>query len=313
MNLELKKFDMRSITFKANESKGPVIVLIGRRDTGKSYLVRDLLYYHQDIPIGTVISGTEEGNGFYGKLVPKLFIHNEYNTAIIENILKRQRQVLKQIKKEMEQFKRSTIDPRTFVILDDCLYDNTWARDKMMRLLFMNGRHWKVMLIITMQYPLGIPPTLRTNIDYVFILREPYIANRKRIYENYAGMFPTLESFCQVMDQCTENYECLVINNNAKSNKLQDQVFWYKADAHNDFRLGSKEFWELSKQINDEDEEELVALVEALVDVAVDDVGHGIDDVLSGLQCTRGNCFDEDRDIVLLSDFFFLIYVVSLQ
>jgi hypothetical protein len=256
MNLELKKFDMKSISFKPNESKGPVVVLIGRRDTGKSFLVKDLLYYQQEIPIGTVISGTEEGNGFYGKLVPKLFIHNEYNTAIIENVLKRQRQVLKQIKKEMEQFRRSTIDPRTFVILDDCLYDNTWSRDKMMRLLFMNGRHWKVMLIITMQYPLGIPPTLRTNIDYVFILRENYIANRKRIYENYAGMFPTLESFCQVMDQCTENYECLVINNNSKSNKLQDQVFWYKADSHNDFRLGSKEFWELSKQLNDDDEEE---------------------------------------------------------
>ena len=255
MNLELKRFDMKNITFKPNESKGPVIVLIGRRDTGKSFLVRDLLYYHQDIPIGTVISGTEEGNGFYGKMVPKLFIHNEYNTAIIENILKRQRGVLKQIKHETESFKRSTIDPRTFVILDDCLYDNTWARDKMMRLIFMNGRHWKVMLLITMQYPLGIPPTLRTNIDYVFILREPYIANRKRIYENYAGMFPTFESFCQVMDQCTENFECLVINNNSKSNKLQDQVFWYKADSHNDFRLGSKEFWELSKQINDDDEE----------------------------------------------------------
>lgn len=255
MNLELKRFDMRWISFKPNESKGPVVVLIGRRDTGKSFLIRDLLFYHQDIPIGTVISGTEEGNGFYGKLVPKLFIHNEYNTAIVENILKRQRQVLKQIQKEIEQFKRSTIDPRTFMILDDCLYDATWAKDKLMRLLFMNGRHWKIMLMITMQYPLGIPPTLRTNIDYVFVLREPYIANRKRIYENYAGMFPTFEAFSQVMDQCTENFECLVINNNAKSNKLQDQVFWYKADAHNDFRLGSKEFWELSKQINDDDED----------------------------------------------------------
>ena len=256
MSLELKKFDMKSISFKSNESKGPVIVLIGKRDTGKSFLVRDLLYYQQDIPIGTVISGTEEGNGFYGKMVPRLFIHNEYNTAIIENILKRQRTVLKQIKKEMETYKRTTIDPRAFVILDDCLYDNTWSRDKMMRLLFMNGRHWKIMLVITMQYPLGIPPTLRTNIDYVFILRENYIANRRRIYDNYAGMFPTFESFCQVMDQCTENYECLVINNNVKSNKLQDQVFWYKADNHNDFRLGSKEFWELSKNYNSDDEEE---------------------------------------------------------
>lgn len=256
MNLELKRFDMRSITFRPDETKGPVIVFIGRRDTGKSYLVRDLLYYHQDIPVGTVISGTEEGNGFYGKLVPKLFIHNEYNTAIIENVLKRQKQVLKQIKLEMTQFNRSTIDPRTFVILDDCLYDSSWSRDKLMRLLFMNGRHWKIMLVITMQYPLGIPPSLRTNIDYVFILREQYITNRRRIYDNYAGMFVTFEAFCQVMDQCTENYECLVINNNAKSNRLQDQVFWYKADGHGDFRLGSREFWEMSKNMNDDDEEE---------------------------------------------------------
>ena len=254
MTLELKKFEMKAISFRPDENKGPVIVLIGRRDTGKSYLVRDLLYYHQDIPIGTVISGTEAGNGFYSEHVPKLFIHEEYNSAIIENILKRQRTVLKQIKKEVEVYKKSTIDPRAFVILDDCLYDAGWTRDKMMRLLFMNGRHWKMMLIITMQYPLGIPPNLRTNIDYVFILREPYISNRKKIYENYAGMFPTFESFCQVMDQCTENYECLVINNNAKTNKLSEQIFWYKADSHKTFKLGSKEFWELSKDIHSDDE-----------------------------------------------------------
>ena len=256
MNLELKKFDMKKIKFNTEGGNGPVIVLIGRRDTGKSFLVRDLLYYHQDIPIGTVISGTEAGNGFYSSLVPKLFIHDEYNTAIIENILKRQKQVLKQVKKEEQSFKKSNIDPRAFVILDDCLYDNTWAKDKLMRLLFMNGRHWKIMLVITMQYPLGIPPNLRTNIDYVFILREPYITNRKRIYENYAGMFPTFESFCQVMDQCTENYECLVIDNNSKSNRLQDQVFWYKADPHHNFKLGSKEFWDLSKDLNSDEEDE---------------------------------------------------------
>ena len=257
MTLDLKKFDMKNISFRPDENKGPVVVLIGRRDTGKSFLVRDLLYHHQDIPIGTVISGTEAGNGFFSAHVPKLFIHDEYNTAIIENILKRQKTVLKQVQKEMEAYKRTNIDPRAFVILDDCLYDNKWTKDKMMRLLFMNGRHWKIMLIITMQYPLGIPPNLRTNIDYVFILREPYIANRKRIWENYAGMFPTFESFCQGMDQCTENFECLVINNNSKSNKLQDQIFWYKAQNHKDFRLGSKEFWELSKNLGSDDEDEM--------------------------------------------------------
>jgi hypothetical protein len=254
--LSLNKFDMKKISFRPDENKGPVVVLIGRRDTGKSFLVADLLYHHKNIPIGTVISGTEAGNGFYGKHVPKLFIHDEYNTSIVENILKRQKIVMKGIKKDEELHKRPTkIDPRTFVILDDCLYDGSWTKDKLMRLLFMNGRHWKVMLIITMQYPLGIPPNLRTNIDYVFILREPYINNRKRIWENYAGMFPTFESFTQVMDQCTENFECLVIDNNSKSNKIQEQIFWYKAQKHEDFKLGAKEYWDLSKDIDSDDDD----------------------------------------------------------
>lgn len=256
MTLELKKFDMKMISFRPTENKGPVIIMLGKRNTGKSYLVRDILYHHQDIPIGSVISGTESGNGFYSELVPKIFIHEEYNTVLIEKVLLRQKKVMKQVKNEIEIYNKTNIDPRAFLIMDDCLYDQSWTRDKLMRLLFMNGRHWKIMLIITMQYPLGIPPNLRTNIDFVFILREPYLSNRKRIWENYASMFPTLESFCAVMDQTTENFECLVINNNSQSNKLNDQVFWYKAEPRPSFKLGSKEYWEISKNINSDDEEE---------------------------------------------------------
>ena len=33
MSLEMKKFNMRDISFNPNENKGPVIVLIERRDT----------------------------------------------------------------------------------------------------------------------------------------------------------------------------------------------------------------------------------------------------------------------------------------
>ena len=95
---------------------------------------------------------------------------------------------------------------------------------------------------------MGIPPNLRTNIDYVFILRENIVQNRKRIYECYAGMFPTFEIFCQVMDQTTENFSCLVIHNNSKSNKLEDQVFWYKAETHPPFKMGSTELWNFHKE-----------------------------------------------------------------
>lgn len=238
MNLQLKKFDMSSM------KDDKVVVFIGKRETGKSFLVRDLLYYQQDIPIGTVISATESANCYYGKMIPNLFIHDEYTPSTISNVIKRQKLVIKKMQEDFKKKNRSNIDPRAFLILDDCMYDSTWTKDKNIRSLFMNGRHYKILFLITMQYSMGIPPNLRTNVDYVFILRENIISNRKRLYEQYAGMFKTFEIFCQVMDQCTENFECVVINNNAKTSKLDEQVFWYKADPHPDFRMGAEKFWE---------------------------------------------------------------------
>jgi hypothetical protein len=234
--ISLKRFDINEI------KHDKVVVLIGKRDTGKSFLVKDLLFNHNNIPVGQVISGTEAANQFYGSIVPKIFIHGEYKAEIISNMLKRQKLAIEKLRLN------PNIDPRAFLILDDCLYDNTWIKNPDVRSLFMNGRHYKILFILTMQYALGIPPNLRTNIDYVFILRENYVSNRKRLYEHYAGMFPTFEMFCQVMDQCTENYECLVINNNAKSNKLVDQVYWYKADPHPDFKIGAPQFWKYSQE-----------------------------------------------------------------
>ena len=242
MELNLRRFDITSITYDK------VVVLIGKRETGKSFLVRDLMYFQRDIPIGTVISPTEGANKFFGNIVPPIFIHDEYTPAVLDNVVRRQKLVMKESENRRRLYGSCGTDPRAFLVLDDCMYDNTWINDKNVRLLFMNGRHYKVMFIITMQYPLGIPPSLRTNIDYVFILRENLIKNRKRIYENYAGMFPTYDVFSQVMDQCTENFECLVINNNAKSNRLEDQVFWYKAEQRPLFRMCSPECWALSQE-----------------------------------------------------------------
>lgn len=110
--------------------------------------------------------------------------------------------------------------------------------------------------MVTMQFVLGIAPELRTNVDYIFICRENIISNRKRLYESFAGMFPTFEIFCTVMDACTENFECLVIDNTSKSNKLEDQVFWYKASEHEPFTIGNRGLWEIhNANVNNEDED----------------------------------------------------------
>lgn len=246
MKLELKKFDINRI------QDDKVVVMIGKRHTGKSFLIQDLLYHHTDLPIGTVISGTESANGFYGNMVPRILIHDEYKAGIIENVVARQKLIMKR----KNQPGGDSVDPRAFLILDDCLYDSSWTKHKDVRSIFMNGRHLKMFFILSMQYPLGIPPNLRTNIDYIFILRENIVANRKRLYDNYAGMFPTFEIFCQVMNQCTENYECIVIDNTTTSNKLEECVFWYKASSHATFKICDQHYWDISRNISASDDDE---------------------------------------------------------
>ena len=247
MNFQIKKFnvDMLKDRCEIDSRKSPMIVVIGKKDTGKSFLVRDILFNTQHcFPIGTVISGTEVANEFFQHMVPSKLIHDKYSPSIVMNVIKRQLGVKTARNDEKKRSGgNSSTDPRAFLILDDCLYDASWIKEESTRYIFMNGRHIDVMTIITMQYPLGITPNLRTNVDFVFILRESIVNNRRRIYDNYAGMFPTFEMFCQFMDQCTENFECLVICNGVQSNKLEDQVFWYKASDHPNFHLCDNSLW----------------------------------------------------------------------
>lgn len=64
MNLQLKKFKPE------NMPDDKVCVFIGKRGTGKSTLVTDILYHKKHLPAGIVMSATEEGNHHYKQYVP---------------------------------------------------------------------------------------------------------------------------------------------------------------------------------------------------------------------------------------------------
>ena len=48
-----------------------------------------------------------------------------------------------------------------------------------------------------MQYAVGIPPEMRSNFDYIFLLAEDFISNRKRLLSLNAKnkLFNTLEKY----------------------------------------------------------------------------------------------------------------------
>ena len=90
---------------------------------------------------------------------------------------------------------------------------------------------------------------MRTQIDYVFTMKENTIQNRLKLYKMFFGVFGTFDDFQAVLERCTQNYECLCLDNTLQSNSPQDCVFWYKARVdHAPFRLCARVYYHLDDQ-----------------------------------------------------------------
>jgi hypothetical protein len=239
VKFKINKFNMQWI---GADGDGKILIFLGKRKTGKSVLVIDYLWHNQDFPLGTVISPTDELNQTYVKHIPSIFIHSKFTDQLVEDFLVRQRKFVTKCKSDPNY---KGVDPRAFLILDDCLYNaSTWSHNEDISWIFMNGRHAQITLLLTAQYVFGIPPILRSNVDYIFICKEPKITNREKLHKHYAGMFPSFAFFNKVMAVCTKDYGCLVIDNGSTSDKIEDQVFHYRAQIHEEnFRVCYDQFW----------------------------------------------------------------------
>jgi len=244
--IPIKKFDINNMVDYCT------IAIIAKRASGKSFLTREIMFQKKNIVSTIVVSRTEKLNSFYFEFIPDLYIYSEYDSTILTRIFKRQA-LMNEHNKERSKKNKKPKDDSLMLIMDDCMSSKgRWLNDPNILELFFNGRHHHISFILTMQYSVGIPPEMRSNFDYIFLLAEDIISNRKRLYEHYAGMFPTFDIFQQVFTDITENYGILVIDNRIHSKNITDKVFWYKAKKIKNFSLGNKKFFEYHKCVYDE-------------------------------------------------------------
>lgn len=268
----LKRFDPTKM------DKSRCCVFIGGSGTGKSHLVTSILYHNRDIPAGIVFSGTEEGDPYFRNFVPDSFIYNEWKPEKLEDLVdiqKRGKRGVEQLDGEIEWCRKNkrfedekrllakkkarALALRKFVVIDDIAYKKGLTKSELFRKVWMNSRHWSMLTLFTVQYCIDLDISLRGNSGYIFVCREPIISYRRKIYENFMGMLPNFGVFEKVMDSCTQNYECLVLDRTSKSTKVEDCLFWYKADPAYDFRLGSDRFWNYHRSHYDKNYEDRMA------------------------------------------------------
>ena len=235
MKLNVNRFDMASL------KKHRIICLIGKRSTGKSVLLRDIMYHLSDsVDFGVAMTPTEDTAAMFREHMPANWIYNGFNSNKLESMLNIQRDLGRDNKQR-----------DLYVLMDDCMYDKKMLKSVAIRDLFMNGRHYKVMYMTCMQYIMDMPPDLRTNVDYVFALKENILTNKQKLWKYFFGMFEKFEDFNKVMDRCTENDGVLVLDNTVPSNKIDDTVFWYRAELNlPPFTMGKQKFWKLTDALS---------------------------------------------------------------
>lgn len=231
VKLRVRKFETE--TLKPHR----IIIVVGKRGTGKSVLQRDLMYHLSDkLDFGLAMTPTEETADTFREHMPDSWIYNNFSSAKLDTMLNMQRDLVKHKKARS-----------LFILLDDCMYDKKILKGLGIRDLFMNGRHLNITLCNAVQYVMDMGPDLRTQVDYVFALRENIISNKNKLWKYFFGMFEKFDDFCKVMDKCTENHSCIVMDNTTGSCKVEECIFWYKAQLNlPEFKIGKPIYWRLS-------------------------------------------------------------------
>jgi hypothetical protein len=221
-------------------------MLVGRRGTGKTVLMKNLAYHMfaskcqggEEIDMAVVFSPTEKMQHVFDTFVPKCFIYTEYREDIIEQLLATQRELIE----------KNGHTKTILLILDDLAYDRKFFTTRAFRELVMNGRHCKIFIMCAVQYVMDIPTAIRGNIDVSFSMSDNSAQVRDRLWSNLFSQVPRRE-FPKIFDKLTDNRRAIVSINSSNSNKLEDTLFWYRADPENcpqKFMLGLPIFWKMS-------------------------------------------------------------------
>jgi tRNA uridine 5-carbamoylmethylation protein Kti12 len=191
-----------------------IILVLGKKSTGKTVLVKNILKTVAKDSIPTIVCSNEYEIGSYNDIKPDITIHKEYDEKIVDDLHFKVRKA----------FANNKI-ANNILVLDDVLYDNKWMKSINIRSIFMNNRGYKMGMIITMQYPLTLLPMLRTNIDYVFLYKNCNNST-KRIYDEYFSEVLPENEFLELYDKLDMwDHKCIFYD------IFKNKLYSFKADV----------------------------------------------------------------------------------
>lgn len=245
MALDLQEFDMNKII---NNPKC-MIMIIGKKNTGKSYVAKDILaHVAHKLPLVVVMSGSEGQNKFFSKMLPDICIYTDIRTSKFGTIKDRHIGFLAHVENRTNNC--AGLVKNIGLVLDDGIANTDWTKDDAMNDFIANGRHIDMLLIIVSQSLKKLSTLMRTNADYTFLMTCNNFGERKNIREELMGGLAK-NKFDRTFDKYTNNYGCIVIDNNTKSTEMSDLYFTYKSNPNLWPKLCHPVYWKLNEKMEE--------------------------------------------------------------
>lgn len=218
-------------------------IVVGPPGSGKTSFIENICYYHKHrYPVARIFMGTESGYQKFCTIFHKLYVSNYYDEEQEKSHARRQKTCA------LENGPGYTGN-YAINILDDVSDDPKIFKTKLMRAIFKLGsQHWHQLFLLGTQYAIDMPPDVRKATSYVAIFREPEEKERKKLYENFGGLAGSYQNFCDLMDQLTGDYTCIIFKKRSQSNNIEDCVFYYRTKVLPPWKFGCNEYREWAEE-----------------------------------------------------------------
>lgn len=153
-----------------------------------------------------VISPTERMDAFYAKKFPGIKVIYTIDDNMIGEYLAKQ---------------------KGCIIFDDCFRSKKFKFDEKKNLYdaMMDGRHYRVPIIVFKQTPIRLPIEIHLNFDYNFIYKKARPADFKQLWDNYFSFFMSFNIFKTAFTKLMTSNDFLMINNRKYANDIREKMF----------------------------------------------------------------------------------------
>jgi hypothetical protein len=205
--------------------KPHVSLFVGRCGSGKSQLMRSMLYDYQKAGVFKFILCycPTKFNGDWDGILPKEYIRDDYSD---ENFMKH----IKKLKKWKENNPEKEL-PQSLIIMSDMMSKINWYSPEISNVA-ISHRHYKLTFWMDCQYlqTASTNTVLREISNYAFLFNTKYINSLKGYHMAFGNLFDDFKEFCAYFQQLTkEKYTCMVYD--ASKEEKEDNYWSFRAPA----------------------------------------------------------------------------------